>query len=55
MWNMSIKQISFFIENRTGTLSAVANVLRERKIDLRALSVADVPASGILAIIVDDV
>ena len=52
---MPIKQISVFIENRPGSLSAVANVLREHNIDLRALSLADVQDYGILRIIVDDV
>ena len=52
---MPIKQISVFIENRPGSLSAVANVLREHKIDMRALSLADVQDYGILRIIVDDV
>ena len=52
---MPIKQISVFIENRPGSLAAVANVLREHTIDLRALSLADVQDYGILRIIVDDV
>ena len=52
---MPIKQISVFIENRPGSLSAVANLLREHNIDLRALSLADVQDYGILRIIVDDV
>ena len=52
---MPIKQISVFIENRPGSLAAVANVLREHDIDMRALSLADVQDYGILRIIVDDV
>lgn len=52
---MPIKQISVFIENRPGSLAALANLLRENNIDLRALSLADVQDYGILRIIVDDV
>ena len=52
---MPIKQISVFIENRPGSLAAVANLVREHAIDLRALSLADVQDYGILRIIVDDV
>lgn len=52
---MPIKQISVFIENRPGAIAAVANLLREHNIDMRALSLADVQDYGILRIIVDDV
>lgn len=52
---MSVNQISVFIENRPGSLSSLANLLRENGIDLRALSLADVQDYGILRIIVDDI
>ena len=52
---MSIKQVSVFIENKPGSLSAFAHLLRENGIDIRALSIADVEDYGILRIIVDDV
>lgn len=52
---MSVKQISVFIENRPGSLAALAGVLRDNNIDIRALSIADVENYGILRIIVDNV
>ena len=52
---MTINQISVFIENKAGKLSAFTHLLREQGIDIRALSIADVEDYGILRIIVDDV
>lgn len=52
---MTINQVSVFIENKPGSLSAFAHLLRENDIDIRALSIADVEDYGILRIIVDDV
>ena len=52
---MTVKQISVFIENRPGAISAFANILRENGIDMRALSLADVQDYGILRVIVDNV
>lgn len=52
---MTISQVSIFIENRPGSISVFANLLRDNQIDLRALSIADVEDYGILRIIVDDV
>ena len=52
---MSVNQISVFIENRPGSLAALAGVLRDNNIDIRALSIADVENYGILRIIVDNV
>ena len=43
---MTVKQISVFIENRPGAISAFANILRENGIDMRALSLADVQDYG---------
>ena len=51
---MSLKQISIFIENKTGSLSNVCSVLAEGGINLRALSIADTQDFGILRIICDD-
>lgn len=53
--SMTVNQISVFIENKAGSLSAFAHLLRENGIDMRALSIADVEDYGILRIIVDDV
>lgn len=52
---MSIKQISIFVENRTGHLSEVTSLLSENNVNLRALSIADTSDFGILRIIVEDV
>ena len=50
---MLIKQISVFIENRTGRLREITTVLRDAGIDIRAMSVADTTDFGILRLIVD--
>lgn len=52
---MTINQVSVFIENKPGSLSAFAHLLRESGIDIRALCIADVEDYGVLRIIVDDV
>ncbi len=52
---MSLRQISVFVENKTGQLSEVTSLLSEQKINLRALSIADTSDFGILRIIVEDV
>ena len=51
---MSLRQISIFIENKTGSMSAVCDVLAKGGINLRALSIADTQDFGILRIIVED-
>lgn len=51
---MSLKQISIFIENKTGSLSTVCKVLADGGINLRALSIADTQDFGILRIIVEN-
>lgn len=52
---MSIKQISVFVENKAGAMSAMTSVLAENNIDMRALSLAETSDFGIVRIIVDDV
>lgn len=51
---MTIQQISVFIENTPGQLTAFAKVLEKNQIDLRALSIAEAENFGILRVIVDD-
>ncbi len=51
---MLIKQISIFVENKQGRLSAITNILKENNIDIRALSIADTKDFGILRLIVDN-
>ena len=52
---MIIKQLSIFIENRTGGLNEVALILSKNGINMRAFSVADGTEFGILRVIVSDV
>lgn len=51
---MFVKQISVFIENRSGRLGELAQVLADNNIDLLAISVADTTNFGILRLIVND-
>lgn len=52
---MSIKQISVFVENKPGAMSAMTGVLAENNIDMRALSLAETADFGIVRIIVDNI
>jgi hypothetical protein len=49
-----IDQISVFLENETGGLADVVNVLARSAVDIRALSLADESDFGILRLIVND-
>ena len=51
---MAIRQLSIFLENRSGRLQAITAILAEANIDIRGLSVADTSDFGILRLIVDD-
>jgi len=48
-----IKQLSVFLENKSGRLVRVAQVLGEAGINIRGLSIADTSDFGILRMIVD--
>ncbi|MDW7738818.1 MAG: ACT domain-containing protein [Bacillota bacterium] len=48
-----IKQISVFLENKSGRLVRVATVLGEAEINIRGVSIADTSDFGILRLIVD--
>ncbi len=52
---MKVKQISLFMENRTGRLADVARTLGAAGVNIRALSLADTADFGILRLIVNDV
>ncbi len=52
---MSVKQISVFVENKPGAMSAMTGVLADNGIDMRALSLAETGDFGIVRIIVKDV
>lgn len=51
---MKVKQLSVFLENKSGRLATVTSVLGENAINIRALSIADTTDFGILRLIVDD-
>ena len=51
---MKIRQISVFIENKSGRLSDVIEFLGDNGINIRALSLADTSDFGILRLIVNE-
>lgn len=50
---MNIKQLSIFVENRSGRLAEITSLLAEKNINIRAFSIADTKDFGILRLIVD--
>ncbi|MDA8442080.1 MAG: ACT domain-containing protein [Peptococcaceae bacterium] len=50
---MYVKQISVFLENKSGRLAEVSTTLAQAKINIRALSIADTTDFGILRLIVN--
>lgn len=50
---MLVKQISIFLENKSGRLAEVTKILGENNIDISALSIADTTDFGILRLIVN--
>jgi len=50
---MRLEQISIFLENKSGRLAEVTNVLAAANVNIRALSLADTADFGILRLIVD--
>lgn len=51
---MKIKQVSVFLENKSGRLAAVTKTLADNGINIRALSIADTSDFGILRLIVSE-
>ncbi len=51
---MKVKQISVFLENKSGRLAQVTALLGKNSINIRALSIADTTDFGILRLIVND-
>ncbi len=51
---MFAKQLTVFIENRTGRLCEVLNVLKNNKVNILSLSLADTTEFGLLRLIVDN-
>lgn len=52
---MKVEQISVFLENKPGTLEHATRILKENKINIRTLSLAETADFGILRLIVNDV
>ena len=50
---MLVKQLSVFVENKPGRLSAIINLLAEHHVNLSALSLADTSSFGVLRLIAD--
>ena len=51
---MFAKQLTVFIENRSGRLSEVLHVLKENNVNILSLSLADTTEFGLLRLIVDN-
>lgn len=51
---MSVRQISVFLENKSGRLLEVTRGLGEAGVNIRALCVADTSEFGVVRLIVDD-
>ncbi len=52
---MRIKQLSVFLENKTGRINEVAKILGKYGFNMHAFSMAETPDFGILRLIVSDV
>jgi len=55
MKEMTIKQLSVFIENKTGRINEVTRILADNGINMTAFSLAESADFGILRMIVSDV
>ena len=51
---MFAKQLTVFIENRTGRLCEVLNVLKDSSVNILSMSLADTTEFGLLRLIVND-
>ena len=51
---MIVKQLSIFVENKSGAIAHVTNLLGSNGINIRSLQIADSADFGILRLIVDD-
>ncbi|MFP4382091.1 MAG: ACT domain-containing protein [Candidatus Sumerlaeia bacterium] len=50
---MQLKQLSVFMENRSGRLAEIMRVIADAGVNIRALSLADTSDFGILRVLVD--
>ena len=51
---MNVQQLSVFIENKTGRVSEVSDVLGNAHVNIRGFSVSDTADYGIVRLILDD-
>lgn len=51
---MKVKQVSVFLENKSGRLTEVTHVLSEANVNISAFTIADTSEFGILRMIVSD-
>ena len=51
---MTVRQLSVFLENKSGRLNEVLSVLAKADINITALTIADTTEYGILRMIVSD-
>lgn len=52
---MKVKQLSIFLENKSGRLAEIANILAKAVVNIRAATLADTSDFGVVRLIVDDV
>lgn len=50
----AVKQLSIFLENRTGRLLEVTGILKDADVNIRALAMAESAEFGILRLVVDN-
>lgn len=50
-----VKQLSVFLQNKSGKIAAITRTLSDNGIDIRALSIADTTDFGILRMLVSDI
>lgn len=51
---MAIRQLTVFVENKQGSVVSITKSLAEKNVNIRALSIAETEAFGILRLIVND-
>lgn len=52
---MAVKQISVFVENKSGGLADITRAISDANVNIRALSLSEATDFGVLRLIVDDV
>ena len=51
---MAVRQLNVFVENKSGAVAQITELLSANQIDIRAMVLADTPDHGILRLIVSD-